>query len=562
MIRKSLLLTLLFLLYAPFASATETEDLKLYGSITQSESEDLNIDIPLDLAPGYKSFEIEVTGMGQAPLLQTILFCKGLDGLIHWDNKCNDLIDFEIETVPIPIKSVDSLPLYDPYKNSKATTNTAIIAFATLSVLMSAGALTNRNLSKAKSNSEVDKPGYLAGLSKGVALVATTQLGRGDKSNIWKKPINQKLDRAISNSGTRISGFSPLATRIISDGNYQRSLIGPLSLIIYPVSIAVGIFASLSLQQAALPPSLGFILLMMLIGVSDALAGVLISLTFILAVLIGGHLTSLDSLLTVAGVCLLAFSPALIAGAFRPFRRAVWDFTSLWERITDYLLASILTGWVVQQIVLGLPGLSGLQLPIAKEARTIALFAVVLVLIRFSLEDLSIRLFPQRLMALEPQYRERTIAQQLFAAALKIAIFAVMAEKFIGFSAELLIGIALFCAPLLMGIFADRFPKSAALQKWMPTGIIEMLVMTIGGYFLAIAVKSRYPEARSYVLVSFVLLSLPGFILKILALFGKDSAEDWRITKFGKTTYRLLGVVALSILIYIILSGLLVSNLV
>jgi hypothetical protein len=250
----------------------------------------------------------------------------------------------------------------------------------------------------------------------------------------------------------------------------------------------------------------------------------------------------------------------VIASAFRPHRRLVWDFTSLWERGTDYLVASVLTGWVVQQIVLGLPGLSGLELPITAHARTIALCAVGFIIIRFALEDLSLFLFPQRLAALEPQYRDRTITQEFLTVALKVTVFGIVAGKFIGISAELFLGIALFATPLIMGIFEDKFPKSAMVQKWMPTGIIEMLVMTLGGYFLAILVADRYPNARSYVLVSFVILSLPGFVLKILALFGKDSAEDWRITKFGKAAYRILGVVALSILIYIVLSGLLISN--
>jgi hypothetical protein len=111
-----------------------------------------------------------------------------------------------------------------------------------------------------------------------------------------------------------------------------------------------------------------------------------------------------------------------------------------------------------------------------------------------------------------------------------------------------------------MGIFEDKFPKSEKLEKWMPTGIIEMLVMTIIGYLLAIEVQSRYPNARTYVLVSFVILSLPGFVLKILGLFGKEGAKDWRITKYGKIAYRVFGVIALGVLIYIILSGLLISN--
>jgi hypothetical protein len=143
---------------------------------------------------------------------------------------------------------------------------------------------------------------------------------------------------------------------------------------------------------------------------------------------------------------------------------------------------------------------------------------------------------------------------------MKVAIFSVVAERYVGISAELFIGISLFVLPLAMGIFKDKYPKSKSLQKWLPIGIIEMLVMTLGGYFLALSVQDRYPDARTYVLVSFVLLSVPGFLLKILNLFGEDGAEDWKITKFGVIAYRVLGVVALSVLLYIVLSGVLVSS--
>ncbi|MDP1851628.1 MAG: hypothetical protein Q8K48_04350 [Candidatus Planktophila sp.] len=562
MIRKILLGAFFLLNFATVAEAAQNPDEILYQSITQAEAEELNIEIPSNEPSGYKSLEVQISGMGKKAQFKRILFCKNIDGVIHWNNICEDLKALAAQTSLENASKRSELPKYDPFKNPKQTTNTAIVAFAALSVVTGAGALATQILDRSTpiTPSESDSQGYLTGLSKGAALIATTHLGRGDKSKLWTKPINQKMDNLVTRIGNRISGFSPLATRILSDGNYQRSLIGPYSLLIYPFAIGLGIFSSLSLQQDALPPSLGLILMMMIVGTLDALAGLLASTTFALSVLMGGHYTDLNSVLTVAGVCLLAFSPALLAGAFRPFRRTVWDFTSLWERGTDYVVASVLTGWVVQQIVLGLPGLAGLQLPLTIHARTLALFAAGLVIVRFALEDLSTTLFPLRLIALQPSYRERTIAQQGFAAMFKVIVFGVVAGKFIGISIALVIGVILFSLPLLMGIFEDRFPKSEKIERWMPTGIIEMLVMTISGYFIAIAIQDRYPNARTYVLTSFVILSLPGFTLKILALFGKEGAKDWRITRIGKLTYRVVGVMALSILIYIVMSGLLISN--
>lgn len=553
--RKLLLGIILSLCIIPLASASQSSEVTLYQETADSESKELLIDLPSDISPGFKALKVSISGSSDGDVSEVVYFCKDVAGNISWRNFCPNLasqrMKNEIQFVP-----------YDPIKNPRQTTNTAIIAFAVLGAITGASAIAKKNPVSTSSNGpeNVNQPGYLAQLSKGGVLVASTKLGRGDRKNIWRRPINKKIDRFVSNVGTQVSGFSPLSTRVLSDGNYLRSLIGPVSLLLYPASISVGILASRSLHQEALPPSLSYILAMMIVGILDAFAGILLSSAFVMSVMLGGHFNSLNSILTVAGICLLAFSPALLAGAFRPFRRVVWDFTSLWERMTDYLLASILTGWVVQQIVLGLPGLSGYQLSITKNAREIALFAVVLIILRFALEDFSIRLFPLRLSVLEPEYRVRSILQQIIALIFKVSIFGLVAGRFVGLSLELLIGVILFSIPLIMGVFEDRFPKSEMVQKWMPTGVIEMLVMTISGYVIALLVQTRYPNARSYILMSFIFLSLPGFILKILALFGKEGAQDWRITRFGVLAYRFLGVIALGLLIYIILSGLLISN--
>lgn len=546
--------------FAIGASASQSDISTLYQTITQAEAQDLNLVIPASTPAGFKSLEINISGAGRVGEFKQILFCKSFDGVIHWDNICPDLTAVGAQTVSQAAldaarRRVD-LPNYNPLDHPKNTINTTIITFAALTVVTGAGALATRILAAPA----VAQQGYFAQLSRGGVLIASTQIGRGDKSKLWSKPNTARMDNFFTRVGKKISGYSPLATRIISDGNYLRSLLGPFSLLIYPVALGMGWYSTRALHQEALPPPLIFILMMMAIGVIDSFAGLLVGFAFTLSVIAAGNFDSMNSGLTVLGVCLLVFSPALLAGAFRPFRRAVWDFTSLWERITDYLLASILTGWVVQQIVLGLPGLAGLHLPLTIHAREIALWAAGLVVIRFAAEDLSLRFFPQRLISLEPEYRARTITQQVLAMLFKVTTFAVIAGKFVGFSAEWGIGVGLFAIPLLMGIFEDKFPKSAAIQRWMPTGIIEMLVMTVVGYFLAIAVEHRYPSARTYVLVSFIILSIPGFILKILALFGKEGSQDWKITKTGVKTYRILGVLALAALIYIILSGILLSN--
>jgi len=559
MIRKILITTFFLLNFATLASASDGTASILYQTITQQEALDLNLTIPSSTLPGFKSLEVKVAGAGQAETFKKILFCKSINGTIHWTNICPDLTAMAAQSALNAAQHRSDLPPYNPLSEPRKTTDVAVVAFAALTAVTGAGALATKILNT-NENPSTNQAGYMAQLSRGGVIAASSLLGRGDKRTLRRKERKNRMDRVLLRSEQKISGISPLVTRIISDGNYLRSLVGPISYLLYPIAISLGWWGATSHQRQALPPTYALILAMMLVGVLDSLAGVVAALTFGLSIAIDGNINSLDSALTIMGVSLLVFSPALLAGAFRPFRRSVWNFSSLWERCTDYLLASILTGWVVQQLVLGLPGLAGLQLPTTIHARQIAIYAAALIVLRFAAEDLALLLFPKRLNDLEPEYRARSIFQQMLSTAFKVAIFGIIAGKFIGISAQLFIGIGLFALPLLMGIFVDKFPKSAALQRWMPTGIIEMLTMTVVGFFLAGLIQHRYPDARTYVLISFILLSIPGLVLKLLTLFGIDGDDTWKVSRYGSIVYRTLGIVALGILIYIIFSGILISN--
>jgi hypothetical protein len=260
------------------------------------------------------------------------------------------------------------------------------------------------------------------------------------------------------------------------------------------------------------------------------------------------------------GILLLSYSPGILAGTFRPLRRIVTNSRDLWERSADYILASILAGWVVKQIANGLPGLSGLQLPIASQAHRLGIIAALLVALRFFGEDLVSKLYPSRIRDLEPDYRERNIFQRMMSGAMQVLVFALVAQPFIGWHLELWVGIAIFSLPIVLALAASHFPKSKFLDRWLPTGIIEMIVMTLSGYFLAQSLNNQSLTPARYVLVAFIVLSIPGFILKVLPLFSGGYQSHWRESPSGNALYRFTGALSLGVLLYIVFSGLLVSN--
>jgi len=549
-----LLLAPIFGLFASSAFASQSPEV-LYQSLATSTQAELNVLISKNIDPGYQSITVSIIGADKSITQKVLYFCKTLDGAINWDNKCPDATVMAPQKLLESINQRSQLPKYNPLSEPKKTTDLVIASLAALTV-----ASTTKIMSQKSPTADSSKQqGYLSQVGKGGLLLSAVLLGPGDK-------IREKQSKT-SNSGSkftaasnRTSAASPLVSRIMADGNYLRASLQHFALLLYPGALVLGALAIRSVKFQALPPSLLFIVLMLGLGILDSFAGLTSFLTFSIICIGTGHVTNLSEFLTLMGIGLISFSPILLASVFRPLRRSTVDFTSYWERIADYLVASVLTGWVVKQIILGLDGLSGLQLPITVHAHTLGIVAGALVAIRYAFEDLTSYLFPARIQAIEPNYREQSIRQYGLKIIMQISVFLLVAKPFLGNTASLWIGLSIFTIPLILSLFSSRFPKSKFISRWIPKGIIEMIAMTTAGYLIAL-VLNWYPQSASgYVLTAFVLLGIPGFILKILPLFATDQNDDWKQSKAGKLVYRIGGAVAFVLLGYIISTGLLLSN--
>ncbi len=558
MVKKAIFVLLLlpnFGLLATAAQATQSPQV-LYQAVTTTEASQFDVLIPKNLGPGSQSITLTVTGKNQLPEVKTLKFCKTLTGVINWDNNCPDVTILVSQKVLSGIHIRSKLPKYNPRSEPKKTTDLVITSLAALTVASTTRFLSLKSIKPAIASQE----GYLAGVAKGELLISTILLGPGDKLRKNSVKPDSKSGMKFTSTSNRISSSSPLASRILSDGNYLRATLQHFALLIYPVAIGLGFFAARNVDFQALPPSLTFMIAILVLGIFDSFAGFATVLTFGILSAVSGHVGNLSSFLTLVGIALVGFSPILLASVFRPLRRLTNDFTSYWERITDYLVASVLTGWVVKQIVQGLAGLSGLQLPITAYAHLLGIIAGLLVFARYGLEDLVSYLYPSRIQAIEPRYREQSRNQSILTIVMKISVFLLVAEPFFGFTSSLWIGLAIFAVPMILALFESRFPKSKIIARWIPKGIIEMITMTTAGYFIA-RVLNWYPQsATGYLLIAFVLLGVPGLILKILPLFAGESSDEWKESRNGKLIYRIGGLIAIGLLGYIITTGLLLSN--
>jgi hypothetical protein len=554
MILKRLLLAgmLVFLNIASPASAFANENRVILDQLLTGDAPQLDaseIKIPDDLKPGFHELQVEVLDDIGIVSSKTALFCKDLDGELHFDNLCPDLL---VTTQQEIFRS--SLKPYSPNSDPLGTTSIALVAFAVASTLIGVGGrYSGSNLELQREEDE--SLGDLGGVS-------ASGLKNQDKAIAWgdrRKYVNSKaitsLDELSTSLSNGLSTFSFLLARSVLDARYLRAIIGTLSWITIPAALVTSFIGLKQIDNQSLPFLLVPTLVLVCIGILDAFAGFVGAFLYLNFVFANGNFTSKDEIFTGLGVALLFFAPGLIASKFRPLTRNIKDFATFWERATDYLLATLLTGWSVSKLVQALPGLSKLELPIAAEANLIGIFAGIFVALRFLLEEIAWYLYPERIRKLTVAIKQPGAVQELRGIIFKVTVFFILAEPFIGFNNYLLIGCAIFLIPLLMGLVSENLPKSKYLAQINPRGSFKILLLSMISILVGKYLNNLELSNEDFILTSFVILPLPALLFIFIDAFSGLRVFD--ITKSVKSRwlYRALGIVVLGLLLVVILGN-------
>jgi hypothetical protein len=350
----------------------------------------------------------------------------------------------------------------------------------------------------------------------------------GDRSWTWSWPGTRALDALSATLPGRLARRSPLLARVVADGTYLRAILGSASLLGLAAGLALGVAALRDTGGHALPPVASLTVAIAVLGVLDAAAGLVAVLIFTIGVLVLGGVDSLAHLRLMLGLSALWFVVPVLAGAARPLRRPpTRSLEQSWDRAADFVIASLIGAWAVQKIVLALPGLAGVRLPIAAHANTAALCVLAALVARLAFETIASHLYPRRLDAAEAaKLPEPGALQRLAASALRTALFVFFARIAVGASWQLWVGAALFVTPQVLAVFEERFPNSPKLFRALPKGLLELVLMLFVATAVgALLLSTMNERSETFIANSFVLLSLPGFLLSLLGLFGREGDE-------------------------------------
>ncbi len=543
--RKLLLATLIFLNFSilPGYSAEKTV---VIDRLTQSEAEDLDIEIPDDVPPGFHSITIEVYDDNGTVSQKEIEFCKDEEGVVQWDNKCPNLnLDEEPAPVdPEPVKAIKAgLQPYDPLGDPETTKGLHLAGFAALA------ALTSIKRNERQSDEEAEQES-LQSVSSGALKLLKNEPGKGDLSNTWDNRFTDETDYAVVALSHRFNRFSPLLTRTIQDGNTVRAIVGSFAALLIPIGFILGIIASINTGAQALPPVWIIVGAIMAVAIFDAFAGFVAGFVFFILALITGNITNRPELLTTIGVMVLFFAPALLASAFRPFRRLVRTQDDMWERLTDYALGTLLTFWVITKMVAAMNGLARLELPITEYGTELALIAAGLLLIRVALEDVAVEHYPMRLHALHVEIKKPSQTQKVRSLVFKIFVFFIMAAPFVGSTLNLVLGTLLFAIPQITSLsLEDNLPKK---KLFLPKGVFKTVVMVFVMALASNMIEGAFSSPEAFLKWSFVVMALPGFILHYLDAITDTPETDWKTTENGRKVYRIGGVVIFVLMVLVV----------
>jgi hypothetical protein len=510
---------------SPSAQPQVILDQLLTGPVPALSAKDLNI--PANLAPGFHQLTVEVYDDKGVISSKTALFCKDLQGQLHFDNICPDLIPKPAPKKPTP---------FDPYSHPDETISFFAVALAVGSALL--------GMRRRTSSEQAD----LGGADSGSLGLPIKKKSWGDRRAYINSLLMNSLDGLPKSIASSVDRFSHLLARSVVDARYLRAIFGNLAWLTIPVALYFSYSGMRSIKNHPLPFDRTLILTLLLIGVFDALAGICAAIVYIDFVFASGNLKSQHSIFFTLGFSLLFFAPGLIASKFRPLHRRIKDFAGFWERLTDYVIASSLTGWGTAKLIGALSGLIGYDLPITKSANTFGIYVGLALLGRLLLEEIAWYLYPHRLNALHVELRPVGNIQKLRGIIFKVGVMIILTQPYIGWNRYLAAGIAIFLIPQLLGFIDERLPASRYLAVITPSGVLKTVWLGIVGVLVGTQILHRHLSPKESVLISFVILPIPSFIYSIFGALSGHSILNVRHPKF-RYGYRLLSIGVLIILI-------------
>jgi uncharacterized repeat protein (TIGR02543 family) len=374
--------------------------------------------------------------------------------------------------------------------------------------------------------------------------------GKGDRWKIWKKKWLNFIDKPTIALAIRSARFSPLFSKIVVDGAYLRASLGSISLLPTLFGAVVAVWSALANTADVAPPQWQWLIVIAVLGIFDTFAGFVSTTLFVITTVAMHGAISIEDVRLLLGVVIVGYGPALLANAFRAFRKepesgdVYW-----WERIVDFVVLPFIGGWVTASMIGTLPALAGTTLAVANHVNDFALAVAFAIMLRVILEEAVARYFPQRLDTLHPTDVDETDPpQKWISITFRLGVFIFVTAALMGNVWQVWVGSALFILPTIIGFYSDKFKNFHWIWRILPTGIPGLAFTLLVASATTSVVGMWFGTSPDLALWSFALLPIPMLVLALLGMFGREGLDGevrWIQRPHLKWVYRIGGIVML-----------------
>ncbi|MET3961914.1 hypothetical protein ABIE44_001848 [Marmoricola sp. OAE513] len=361
-------------------------------------------------------------------------------------------------------------------------------------------------------------------------------VGWGDQSPTWAAFGTDATDFWSRTAPPVVARFSPFLGRLSVDGVGIRAMLGSLWWLFPIGGVALGIAGAQDTGGQAVPPALGILVGIIVLGALDASAGFLASLAFTVGV--AGNLDKHG----IGVVIVLGFlwtGLPLIASLLRPIRRAGQGWRFRWDRLADVVIAALVCGWLAQRIAAGMDVIAGTGTGLPADASSVAVITGLAVAGRVLLGWLVDVAYPERLRATEvfedmPEPRTSALVLGFL---VRTALFALVGIAVIGSCWQLWVGVLLFAVPDLLAAVRSRSALAPTLRSGLPAGLTQVLVLVVWCSLVVAFAISKADGDLNKLKAAFVAAAVLPAIFASVQVFADDDqprpATTWRLQLVG-----------------------------
>jgi len=361
-------------------------------------------------------------------------------------------------------------------------------------------------------------------------LIASTTPGRGDRSWSWKLLGNRSGDDFFYRAPGHLGKITPMFSLAIVDGNPLQAIFGNAQFLFPLAGLIVGIMATVQTHGAALPPTLGLDIALVVLGLLSGFAGLIGFLPILAGAIVTGHCFTVSEYITLFVLGCNYFAGPQIARRMRPLRahRDRSGFDRFWHIAGDYSVQIVMSAFILGKFPALYPLVSGKEVTIAESEHTMWVVVIAACVVRQLLETMAREWYPQRMVIVAPHRQGRGRHELL-----DLAFRTVVQISFVAAAIYTVVGpnwrTPVICIAYAFMLFIEGIKKPFPFVTWIhrviPVGIARIVfVMVIGElaakYFIDHGVKTSGGLTGSIFLVVAALL----FILTFL---GRFRGEPW-----------------------------------